>query len=154
MADVEFREPQDGDAEALLANLRPADLLEVEALSGKGSVPEILRYGFEQSLYCWTVTVNGEVACVIGVAPTALLAGEGVPWMLGTPLVDRYRSALMRRAPSYIARMLAVFPHLCNVVDARNVRAIAWLRHMGFEVHDAIPVGRNGEPFHPFTLDA
>jgi hypothetical protein len=100
----------------------------------------------------WTGTVDGQVACIFGVVPINYLAGQGAPWLLGTPLIDRYRGAFIRRNRTYIARMLAVFPTLLNVVDARNVKSIAWLQHMGFTICPPMPLGVAGLPFHPFVM--
>lgn len=150
--EVEVRACQEGDAEALLANLRPADLAEGEALAGAGQVPEMVAESLRASVLSWTAVAAGDVVCMFGVAPVTLMGDHGMPWMLGTPLVEQHRRALTRQGPAYIAHMLAAFPHLVNVVDARNVRSIAWLRRVGFQIHDARPAGVAGMPFHPFTM--
>lgn len=154
MANVLIRELQPGDAEALLADLRPADAAECDALVGRGKRAETLAASIEQSLACWVLEVNGGVAAIFGVAPVSALGGQGLPWMLGTPLIDRFPGAFIRRCRPYIARMLAVCPSLVNVVDARNVRSIAWLKRMGFTVLPAQPMGAEGLPFHPFFMNA
>lgn len=154
MAEIVIRDPEPGDAQALVDNLRPADRAEVSALIGEGRELDSVTEGLRISLYAWTATVDGEVACIFGVAPVNLLGGQGAPWMLGTPLIDKHRRAFMRLSPTYIARMLAVAPSLFNVVDARNVRAIGWLKRMGFTIHDPQPLGVAGLPFHLFTMEA
>jgi hypothetical protein len=149
------RPPEPGDVDALLADMRQADRDEVAAMFGAEHIREAIETGIARSTpACWTLTIDGQVLCVGGVAPVSLLGGEGAPWMLATRLFERNRGALIRVAPSYIARMLAAFPHLLNVVDARNTKAIAWLRRVGFTILDPIIVGAEGRPFHPFLMDA
>ena len=154
MVDARLRPPQDGDAEALLANLRAADRTEIEALMGPGKEREALTESMRLSVMSWTATVDDQVTCILGVVPANMLAGQGVPWLLGTPLIDKHRSAFIRLNRIYIPKMLAAFPHLFNIVDARNTKSIAWLKHMGFTVPPARPTGPQGLPFHLFTLDA
>lgn len=154
MAEIEIRQARDGDADALLSNLREQDRIELEALMGPGAERETLQKAMRDSSLMWVGTVDGEVACMFGVVPVSLLGGQGVPWLLGTPLIDKNRGAFIKRNRAYIARMLDACPHLVNIVDARNIKSIAWLKRMGFVIHDARPWGRSGEPFHLFTMDA
>lgn len=154
MVKVLIRELQLGDTEALLADLRQADRAELEALVGPGQEAKMLDRSIDASLSCWAYTVNGELAAIFGVAPVSVLEGQGLPWMLGTSLIERFPGAFIRQCRPYIARMLAVCPSLVNVVDARNVRSIAWLKRMGFTVLPAEPMGAAGLPFHPFFLNA
>jgi hypothetical protein len=148
------RELREGDTEALLADLRPADRDECDALLGPGQEQAALAKSIAQSALVWTFTIDDRVAGIFGVTPVSLLGGQGLPWMLGTPAIDRHPSAFIRLNRPYIARMLALCPHLVNVVDARNVRSIAWLKKMGFTVLPAQPMGVAGLPFHPFFMNA
>lgn len=154
MAKGAVRELRDGDAEALLANLRPADRDECDALVGPGQERVALAKSIADSLIVWVFTIDEQVAGIGGVTPISLLGGQGMPWMLGTSAIDRHPGAFIRLNRPYIARMLALCPHLVNVVDARNVRSIAWLKKMGFTVLPAQPMGVAGLPFHPFFMDA
>lgn len=154
MAKVLIRELQPGDTDALLADLRPADRDELEALIGPGQEADMLARSVNESLACWVLEVNGGVAAIFGVAPVTLLGGQGLPWMLGTSLIERFPGAFIRRCRPYIARMLGICPELVNAVDARNVKSIAWLKRMGFTVLPAQPMGVAGLPFHPFFMTA
>jgi hypothetical protein len=149
---VEIRAPREDDVAALLAEIRPADLAEGEALLGPGAVPAALAQSLRDSALAWTADTPDGLMCMFGVAPASLMGDQGLPWMVGTPRVAKYAGALTRLAGPYIGRMLAAFPLLVNVVDARNTRAIAFLKHAGFTVLPAGPVGRAGLPFHPFFM--
>lgn len=147
---VEVREVSPGDVEALVAGMREADRIEVEACGHRPA--EALADAIARSMPCWTATINGQVACIFGVAPLSLLGGLGAPWMLGTVLLDRHPRALMTHCRPYLNRMREVFPRLVNFVDARNERSIRWLKALGFRFHEAAPHGPFGLPFHRFEM--
>lgn len=150
MADVLIRPTASGDVEILHANLRPSDRDECAAY---GTDPlEMIRSSVARSVLCWTGFVDGELAAVIGVTP--LTATVGVPWMLGTTVLDRHARVLVRRTPEYIDRMLAAFPHLLNYVHAKNTTSVRWLRRLGFTLSAPEPFGPLGEPFHRFERHA
>ena len=44
--------------------------------------------------------------------------------MLGTPVIDKHPSVLVRASVWYRDVMLGQYPHLLNFVDARNTRSI------------------------------
>ena len=58
------------------------------------------------------------------------------PWLLATDLLDRHLFSLTRFARVGLGQMLAVYPVLSNVIDARQVRTIRWLEGLGFVVAD------------------
>lgn len=153
MAEVLIRPTEPGDAALLIANLRASDLAECEAY-GRPDIAAGIEASVRRSLLCWTGLVDGELAAILGVAPVNVLGGMGSPWMLGTPVLDRHQRVLVRSTPEYIARMLKAFPHLVNFVHARNTTSVRWLRRLGFTLHEAVPFGPLGEPFHPFEMRA
>lgn len=141
-----------GDIEKLHADLRPADAAEIEALAGPGRTRATLLQSVEVSTLVWSHYLGDDLLSVFGVAPLNLLAGEGAVWLMGTRLLERHPSALVRQAPEYISRMRQVFPRLVNAVDARNTKSVRWLRRLGFTLLPARPMGAAGLPFHPFYL--
>jgi hypothetical protein len=153
VADVLIRPTEPGDAHTLYQNLRLPDLVECQAY-GRADIQAGIESSVRRSVLCWTGLVDGELAAIIGVAPIDMLAGVGSPWMLGTPVLDRHSRVLVRRTPDYIGRMLNAFPHLVNFVHAKNTTSVRWLRRLGFTLHEAVPYGALGEPFHPFEMKA
>lgn len=152
---VDLVEPRFGDCEHLAANLRAADRAEVEASTGSPDMLACIHASVDHSLYCWSaVDQDGRLVAMLGVVAADLLGGLGVPWMLGTDLVEQQQRALVRLSRAYIPRMRQALPKLVNYVDARNERAIRFLRHAGFYVAKAEPHGPLGLPFHPFIMKA
>ena len=150
---VDLVDPRQGDAEHLADNLRQADRDEVEASTGSTDMLACIHASVGGSLYCWSaVDQDGRLVAMLGVVAADLLNGLGVPWMLGTALVDQQQRALVRLSRAYIPRMRQALPKLVNYVDARNERAIRFLRHAGFYVARSEPHGPMGLLFHPFIM--
>ena len=149
---VEVVAPTAAHVAELAANLRQQDIDELRAL-GHEDLAAPIREGVTHSTWCHTALVDGRVAAIFGVAPMgSLLDARGVPWMLGTDLVTANRRALARLAPGYISSMLRDYPHLMNIVHAKNTHATRWLRRAGFVLQPAEPRGPHGEMFHLFEM--
>lgn len=151
MAEVVIRPTEPGDAAQLFAHLRASDLAECQAY-GLPDIAAMIESSVRRSLLCWTGLIDDRLAAIIGVTPLDTLGGVGVPWMLGTPVLDAHSRVLVRRTPKYIARMLKVFPHLTNFVHVENTTSVRWLRRLGFTLHEPVPFGARGELFHPFEM--
>lgn len=149
VVDVVIRDVAPGDADTLIRDMRECDRLEVKASAG-GLWEHVLRVGLRTSLYSKTITGDGELAAIFGVAPASLVDGVGRPWLLATDVFDRHPRAVIRHCRRYIDPMLDTFPHLVNYVDARNTKTIAWLAWLGFTMHDPEPHGPYGMPFLKF----
>lgn len=136
---------------AMLPHVRTADRHEVMASSGQpmeSILPECVR----RSDMAWAGLVDGEVACIFGVAGASIISDTGYPWLLGTDLIERHAKAFLRRNKAMVKAMLARYPYLTNYVDVRNVTAIGWLRWLGFTILPAEPFGMYRMPFHPFEM--
>lgn len=147
---VEVRDLMPSDVFAVMAELRDADRDEISALVGAEGVLDAIDTSVAQSARSWTLTDDGSPIAVFGVAPTEL-EGVGMPWLVGTQRIVRRQRSFMRLCAAYIPAMHALFPVLMNIVDARNTRAIAWLRHVGFEFGPPANVGVEGRLFYPFS---
>lgn len=149
---VDVASPRPGDVQELVANLRDQDRAECIA-AGVTDIEAAVAHGIRTSTLCWSARVDGELACIFGVAPIGtVLDPRGACWMLGTPLVRKHRRMLQELTPRYIAEMLEAYPHLLNQVHANNTVATRWLRKMGFVLQHPIPVPPHGELFHLFEM--
>lgn len=137
--------------EAMLPNVRQADIEEVYAASGM-RIDQGLVTSFRMSMLCWAGLVDGEVACIFGVCPANMLGRRGIPWLLGTDLIEQHATAFLRRNRRYIRIMLAMYNHLENHVDCRNAASIAWLKWLGFQFDEPAPYGHLRMPFMRFEL--
>lgn len=151
-AAVEFVAPTPALLARIAEGIRDQDRDELVACAHP-DVLAALTLSCERATWAAVAIVDGEPACVFGCSEFGpSLCPDGVPWMLGTDLVARHGRALQRYAPRYIAAMLRAYPRLVNLVHARNSVAIAWLRRLGFVIHEAVPHPVTGEPFHLFEM--
>jgi hypothetical protein len=149
--EVTIRPATENDALTLV--LRAADRAEVEALTGRNP-REVLVESVRASSKAWAGLADGKLVCLFGVAPLTLTGITGLPWLLGSDDVCTYSRQFLRRNRAYVREMLADFPVLRNVVDARNAVSIRWLKWLGFRFGEPMPMGVQNLPFIPFQMEA
>ena len=132
-------------------NARKADEVELWAAACK-SPADVMNQALDKSVLAWTGFIDGNPVCMFGVTPGAPLSGCGIPWMVGTRHLDRYAVLFLRRCRPVVEEMLSHFDLLHNYVDSRNVRAVRWLKWLGFEMSEPKPYGPFGVPFHAFQM--
>jgi len=130
--------PAEQDILDLAANLRPADsaeLLAVCDLAPLAAVRESVRLSDPEFLFAAHVSVKAgaerRLLCIGGAACVSATASVGVPWLLATPLLDRYAKRLTLEARGELGRMLLRWPILSNLIDARQTATIRWLEGLG-----------------------
>ncbi|GAA0335375.1 hypothetical protein GCM10009087_52220 [Sphingomonas oligophenolica] len=112
--------------------MRADDVIECAAMGHRPK--QALRDGLTASSLCFTALVDGRPEAMFGLVVTNALAGEGTPWMLGTEAIYRHPRAMLRWGPRFVAAMLDSTPVLSNLVSVDNVRAIRFLRRLGFSI--------------------
>lgn len=134
-------------------HIRPADAAEMAA--GYSLTPlRAIQIGMKVSALSWTGMVEGKVIAIMGVHQPTLLSETARPWMLGTADLDRddIKFEFLGLSRRVVRAMIKTYSHLENYVDARNAKAIAWLKWLGFTIHDPEPHGPLGMPFHRFEM--
>ena len=139
------------DLEELSANMRTIDAEECRLMH---NAPPILalKHSFAASYEVLTGRVNGDLVAVFGIAKLSALNPEGVPWLLGTDLVDKYAFTFARRNKALIDKWSKTHPIMRNYVHVDNSVSIRWLKWLGFEIKEPINYGNTGALFHPFEL--
>ena len=116
----------------IACRMRADDVIECAAM---GHTPkQALREGLIASTLCFTALVDGRPEAMVGLVVASALSGEGTPWMLGTDAIYDHPRAMLRWGPRFVAAMLASTPVLSNLVAVDNVRAIRFLRRLGFRL--------------------
>lgn len=149
---LEVRLARIEDAAIIGANIRELDRLELEA-STKLTPSEAVAESIALSVACWTAVLDEVPIASFGVTSISMIGGVGSPWLLGSSDCDRVTVPFVRLTRDYIPAMLSLFPKLENLVDARNVKSIRWLRRLGFNIREAIPHPYSGALFHPFDME-
>lgn len=126
--------------EHIAANLRPADLTEIQATLGADVDPFwALFESWDLSVASWLIVDDtGLPLGIFGVAPFSA-AKVGLAWLLGTPGLETAAVSVARQTPLYVAQMHELYPILWANVDARNDLSMKWLSWAGFSVIDADP---------------
>jgi len=135
----------------IAAHVRDADRDEFWALSMM-TPEEVLNQSFGLSHLAWTGLIDEVPVCMFGVVRASLLGNVGRPWMVGTDLLDKHQVVFLRRCRASLETMKMCFSKLENYIDARNVKAIQWLRWLGFSFNEPEPMGPLNLPFIRFTL--
>ncbi|WDY60394.1 hypothetical protein [Pseudomonas sp. PSKL.D1] len=136
--------------QSLLADMRPADQLELQAIRG-WTVEREVRHAIASASHAAVCVVEGKVVAIFGDSPHD--AVYGLPWMASTVWINQYRRQFLAECRPVIEGMRSRHQVLLNLVDVRNTLAIRWLKWLGFQFLPAVPYGINGELFYPFQME-
>lgn len=139
-------------AEHIAANIREPDRAEIWAASYQTPL-RALSQAIEQSDYSAVGTIDGEPVLMWGVLCESFIGRLGVPWMIGTKMLDNNAFVFLRRCRAPLMKVLNNYDRLENYVDVRNTKSISWLRWMGFKIEESQPYGSLGMPFHRFWMN-
>jgi len=135
--------------EELSNTMRQVDVDEVWA-AGHNTPKHALELSMKLSEHSFTGLVDGKVMCIFGVTPMSPISDTGVPWLLGSDLIDQHKHVFLRMNKVYVNEIKKRFKHLINYVDNRNKKTIHWLRWLGFKLSDPAPYGPDGVLFRKF----
>lgn len=132
-------------------SLRPEDRQEIEAFGFPTN--KALWRSYKSSILRKTALIDGKVAAIWGVGGTPLGNGEGCPWLMTSPLVEKVSPLRFARVyQEEVLKMLEIFPHLVNYVDSQYTKAIRLLDIIGFRIGEPEPVGPKGGLFRKFEI--
>jgi hypothetical protein len=149
-AKIEVRRYQDGDGQHVARNMRDDDKREIAYFAMLRPWPAV-RMTIAHAEAAWAGTRDGEVGCIFGINRKGVFSDIGVPWLLGTPLLDLHSKRLLKESRVYYERMERAFPKMENWVLAENKRSVQWLSWLGFDMHEPTPIGPAGKEFIRFT---
>jgi len=130
-------------------NARPADVIELWDFACV-TPAQAMYHGLNQARLARTGFIDGEAVCMMGVNTVSAVSGIGRPWLIGTNLIDKYAKTFLRRCRPVVEEMMSDYKRLENYIDVRNVKAIAWLEWLSFEMADPQPMGIYRKPFIKF----
>lgn len=136
----------------LPASLSASDRREIAALTA-APFDVIIAESVARSAVCYAILVEDDLLGIVGVAPDPETAGSdsGQIWQLSTTKLRAHRIAYLRACAGGLALFHSIYPHLWNVIDARNRTTIRWLDWCGFVFTRRLPgFGINGELFYRF----
>lgn len=131
----------------LSVNMQQSDIDNIDAISGM-SPASGLRWSLGYSIDAKTWLVGDRVAAICGLGKLTFFSESASPWLIGTDLIRKYPKVFYKEHRRLIYDALDRHRCLITYVDARNKRSIRWLKHTGFTIHPAEPVGVKQLPFH------
>jgi len=138
---------------SMINRIRAEDINEhAKVVSPHTTMEDTLRGSVSISEKSWAGVVDGVVICICGVAPIPQMPGSGAVWLISTYDMELHSTEFLKKSRSILVEMLQVFPHLWNYADVANTRALQWLQWLGFSIHEPIPYGPYGYPFHFFEI--
>lgn len=144
--ELKLVEPNPKNLVSVAKRLRKIDRDELSAVSAQDPVSDVI-YSASVSDLCWVLTRNDVPIAIGGVAQHFDEEDLGVPWFLATDEISdsRVRFWLAAKSHEFIGMMHEKFRKLENFISAENHVTIKWLTHLGFQIGDPKPIGRNGE---------
>lgn len=140
-------------ARQMAPNMREAEVREVMDSTGLSPLDALLME-VRRSAVSWAWVIDGEVACMFGIASHAVLSDASYPWFLTTPLVERHSRQFARACKSLLPELLAHHPRLVGRVDARYLTSVRWLEWLGARLSEPEPWGVAQSPFRTFEIGA
>lgn len=138
------------DAIAIAPLVRHADARDVmEALHG--SVEAAVLASFDRSIAAWTWVHEGQPGCMLGVTSMSFVGGERTVWLFTTDAVEKNARTFWVGSRHMLRFLLAEFGTIQGYCDARFTQSVAWLRKLGFLIHEPQVVA-GGVPFHFFRM--
>lgn len=151
--EANFIRPTLEEALEIAPYLREDDVAECRRFGH--TAEQAVRSSYEQSDYVWLAYVDGKPACLIGVGRTCILGNIGTPWFLTTPVMETAaaKKELIRLSPTFVSDFMLHYDALYNYVDAKYIKALRWLKWLGFEIgkKEVSPV--TGEEFHEIKME-
>lgn len=135
--------------------LREADRRELLRLSGLPFERDTILQSVFSSRDVTGIFVDDEIAALYGVAPLQEEKSRcvGMPWLVAHDDFERKETAvpMMRISRRGIEKWLGEFDLLMNLVDPEHLKAVAYLKRLGFTLEFDAPVaGPLGDRLIPF----
>lgn len=149
---VEIVPATENHIRAISEMVRRADIEELWATSMR-KPEEVIREGVLASDKAMVGLVDGIPVCIWGVVHDSIIGPIGTPWMVATSALDKYARIFIRRCREEAMKSFEGYALLENYVHAKNVRAIQWLKWLGFSVsEEPEKYGMLNELFYRFAL--
>ena len=149
---IRARDARKEDIDQLVNKLRKTDIEQFWNTHHLGPL-EALRFAFENSTFCASLELDGEVIAVCGMSPDTIIGNNASIWLIATDRISEIKLSFLRLCHFFISKMQESYSNLYNFVDAKNLRYIKWLETCGAKVHpENVDYGEEQEPFCFFTF--
>ena len=142
------------DVEQIAPRVRECDRREIWALIHKeprDALLEMLREHDKNARACF---LDGKVVALFGMIDEhtdSVTERAGILWMIGTDEIYENPDLFHEHTKRWLIRYRQRYDKISNWVDSRNTTAVEWIKSVGFEVAEPVPVGPDNVPFHYFV---
>lgn len=149
-----FRYPTESDIVYLAEHLRRSDINDLRVV-GWDNIEAAVRYSIKSSDpgYCFVVLIDDLPLCVFGCCSDSLLSNSGIPWLLGTDEMMKYRKSVTAKTRLVLKHFLERWDYLSNCADARNRSTLRWLKTVGFKIGKPFILKHTGYKVTPFEME-
>lgn len=149
---TEFADATREHARIMAPNLRSMDVKEAYSASGMTPLGALLA-SLMHSEESYTAFLNDEPVAMFGVS-AAENKGIGVPWLLGTPAMERIPVTIVKMGRELCQSWAPLYGTLINAVHWQNTKSLCWLPAIGFEMVGVLPnYGVQQERFYMYALN-
>lgn len=154
-----FREATLLDADAVAADIRPADAIELALATCGDAARQACRASVAISTAAWSATLGGRPLGVFGVCAGDPPDQPAIIWGIATTLADQVPLLFCRWSLVALRMAMAAVPkdtRFANAVHAEHTTSIRWLRWLGAEFGKPFPVEQQdgtAAVFLPFTIE-
>lgn len=135
-------------------NVRQSDVDEMNTFFSEMNMLSMLRGSVNVSDSSFTWMIEGEPAAICGISSKnngGVIVG--VPWMIGTELLDRNPKVLVKASRTFFDLWLSDHDTLTNFVPSQSEKTINYLEHLGFSVSHFGNVPETGKPVSIFIAE-
>ena len=148
MVNYIIRKPLLSDIDYFDKNARQSDKDEIFLFSGR-TIAETLNDtpGLYENSDVWVV--EDKIVAIFGVSE---FDGKNIIWMIATDHFDKYSNIFRNGCKEVFEKMIKGRDYLYNFVHFKHKKAIKWLKWLGAEFSEPLPIGLNGELFCNFEI--
>lgn len=150
----EVKDTTEAHIEHVAKNARQSDIEEMETFFTEMDMVSMLRGSVKVSDASFTWMIDGEPAAICGIC-RGNDGGEtaGIPWMIGTELLERNPKVLIKASRMFFDLWLLEHGKLTNFVPSNSHKTINYLEHLGFSVTNVGVVPETGKPISLFVAE-
>jgi hypothetical protein len=125
----------------VLDHLSAEDCAELRAAGVEANAWEVFSYGVNRANDSGCVMHGDTPVAIFGLGPHPSSLDAAVVWMVATPEFAAHPHAAALLSRDIVQRWKERYTKLTNCVHREHVRAIRWLRWLGFRVVDSEAIG-------------
>lgn len=119
-----------GDFNTILEQLSKQSSYDIEVIGGK----EEGRAYVSSSEKVWTILIDEEIVCMVGIQVGSLLGDSAYVWMIATDTAKKFPFLFLRYAQMLIEELSREYSNLHGMVKVSNARNRVWMEWLGFKV--------------------